>query len=175
MQTIFLFWAIHIVIVWYLKNFVHTPEYGYVSMTNIYLLLTVLFFVLWRALSSHNANGPMVIEWLILCNAFLLHCYGQFAQLRHTKRHDDTKSIVPRIVPRITGRRDILSTMFFSYVFFVLCLLPFAPPWFCNESGAMCGGADKPSTGPLFWSFVSVCARSITIELVLECTAERAV
>ena len=65
--------------------------------------------------------------------------------------------------------------MVFSYIFFVLCLLPFAPPWFCNESGSACGAANKPSTGHLFWSFVTVYVSSITVELILECTTEQAI
>lgn len=169
-QTIFLFWAVHTVIVWYLKHFVHAPEYGYVTMTNIYLLLTLLFFVLWGALSSHNVSVPIVFEWLVLVNAFILHCYGQFALRKHTKSHDAAKSMVPRI----TDGRDVLRTMCFSLVFFVLCLVPFAPPWFCVE-GTLCSDPQRPATGLLFWCFVLACALTITVELVLECTAEQAI
>ena len=150
--AITVFWLIHVSISFHLRRFADTIEYRYVC--GVYMTLTITFFVLWLghrfvALSELSK----VIEWVLLFNGVLLHCYAVDCLQRHTCS-TPTYTVI--------FKRAHMPVVCVAINFACTCILYAltAPPWFVATNTPHLG------TGPVFWVFVTGTHVLVTLLLV---------
>ena len=149
--TICFFWAIHVVISMYLQHILHFPDKSYSSIRNIYAILTILFFLLWVIKATQNWLSTIIIEWLILGNAFLMQCYSEHSLQQHTQSVVQHRVQLPFISFKI----------FLNYIVYIITWCLIAPPWVFVDS-------EDLQTGPEYWGFVTLFSIVITIQLRLQ-------
>lgn len=142
------FWAVHVLITVYLRVFAHEGHKKYTSLENIYAGFTVVFFLCWVTVSSFV--GTVIIEWLILINAFILQSYASHLLAKHKDNEHACNTL---------SRSKFINFTFLNWTMWVLVSLVFAPPWF------MPWGSVK--TSPEYWCFVTLFSTLVVGEIVL--------
>jgi hypothetical protein len=142
------FWAVHVLITVYLTFFAHEAHKQYTMLRNVYAGFTVVFFLCWVTVSSFV--GTVIIEWLILLNAFVLQSYATHVLARH--------KVVEHACNTLPGKKVVFWTLL-NWTVWVLVSLVFAPPWF------MPWGSAK--TSPEYWCFVTLFSTLVVVEIVL--------
>jgi hypothetical protein len=139
--AITVFWLLHVIICMHLRRFADTIEYRYVC--RVYLTLIITFFCLWL---GHNFTAlsqlAKVIEWVLLFNGVVLHCYAVDCLQRHTV-------CTPTPIPIFTTVHMPVTAVCINYAGTCLLYTLTAPPWFMHSN------ASHLSTGSDFWGLVT--------------------
>lgn len=155
--AIILFWAIHVLIAVFLHSFAHTDSENYKIFRLVYASLAVVFFILWVA--QQRVHAAMLLEWLILCNAFFLQWYSLYILQKHTDVLESTSKIY-------LNTYKVISVQISNYLSWVFFGIFFAPPWFWRYHLL----SSTVHTGPEFWTFVFVFSISVTLLLLRQST-----
>jgi len=162
-SAIITFWCIHVLICVYLHKFAHSPDNKYTRINNVYLALTVLFFVLWWFIVLSDV--AKVIEWIILFNGLLLQCYAEYSLKQHTHRVHSTVNMLRRTLDCKRSVSLNLAGVLFNFVCTCVVFCYTAPPWFLRRN------VDKTylNTGPHFWA--SVIAANVVVATQILCVS----
>jgi len=144
-----LFWAIHFLICLYLLKFTLAPDNTYVSIRNLYFVLTIVFFALWLLQISFMffLGVAKIVEWLLLLNGLVLQIYAERSLYKHMHITDSEKQ--QRFNTHL-DTKSVLGYVIFTFVCTFFVFLFTAPPWFFSIKTE-----KKLNTGPAFWGLVT--------------------